>query len=168
MIEIKRGSENEINVAHQLMQEAFKEYENLEVPSSAITEPVDVLRDSYRNGSEQFLVCYVNGVPHGSARFSLKEEALYFSRVSVPPYARRKGIAKAMIDWLEDYARNAGKPNLECKVRLALTSNVRLYESLGFVITKDITAPNPNGATVQAVVMEKCLGLSEDQFIHSE
>lgn len=37
-MEVMIGTEEEIHIAHQLMQEAFKEYENLEVPSSAATE----------------------------------------------------------------------------------------------------------------------------------
>lgn len=155
MVEIKLGTEDEIATAHQLMREAFEEYRTLEVPSSAISEPIELLRESFKNGTEQFIVGYENGIPLGSSRFIMKEESLYFSRVSVPPHARGRGIAKSMILWLEDFAKNEGKSKLECKVRAALSNNVRLYESMGFVITEEETTINPNGFQVKAVVMEK-------------
>lgn len=154
---IKLGNEAEIVIAHKLMKEAFEEYRYLEVPSSAINEPVESLRDSFRNGSEKFILSYIDGIPLGSLRFNTKGQTLYFSRVSVPPYARGRGIAKSMLTWLEDYAKKEGIHKLQCKVRRSLTHNVRLYQSIGYTITKEEMVTNPDKFPVSIVVMEKLL-----------
>ncbi|MDQ0971774.1 ribosomal protein S18 acetylase RimI-like enzyme [Neobacillus niacini] len=154
---IKLGNEAEIVIAHKLMKEAFEEYRYLEVPSSAINEPLDTLRDSFRNGLEKFIVCYMDGNPFGSLRFNTKGQTLYFSRVSVPPYARGRGIAKSMLSWLEDYAEKEGIHKLLCKVRSSLTHNVRLYQSIGYTVTKEEIVTNSNNFSVNIVVMEKLL-----------
>ena len=85
----------------------------------------------------------------------LKDDSLYFSRLSVIPSARGKGIAKAMLAWMEEYALLNRKQKVECKVRANIPKNIELYEKLGFVITKEETAANPNGMAVKAVYMEK-------------
>ncbi|WHY03075.1 GNAT family N-acetyltransferase [Neobacillus sp. DY30] len=154
---IKLGNEAEIVIAHKLMKEAFEEYRCLEVPTSAINEPIDTLRDSFRDGLEKFIICYIDGNPLGSLRFITKDQTLYFSRVSVPPYARGRGIAKSMLSWLEDFAKNEGMHKLQCKVRSSLTHNVRLYQSIGYTVTKEEMVKNPNNFPVSIVVMEKLL-----------
>ncbi|MDQ1003078.1 ribosomal protein S18 acetylase RimI-like enzyme [Neobacillus niacini] len=154
---IKLGNEAEIVIAHKLMQEAFEEYRFLEVPSSAINEPVDSLRNSFRNGSEKFILCYIDGNPLGSLRFKTKGQTLYFSRVSVPPYARGRGIAKSMLSWLEDYTKKEGIHKLQCKVRSSLTHNVLLYQSIGYTVTEEEMVTNPDKFPVSIVVMEKLL-----------
>ncbi|WP_158553459.1 hypothetical protein [Peribacillus saganii] len=45
----------------------------------------------------------VDGLPLGSARFTLKSNILYFSSVSATPRARGKGLAKVMILRLEEF-----------------------------------------------------------------
>ncbi|WP_433957125.1 GNAT family N-acetyltransferase [Cytobacillus horneckiae] len=156
-IMIKLGKESEVHIAHQLMQEAFAEYSILEVPSSAMTESADVLRNAWRNGEEQFIVCYENETPVGSSRFKLLGDSLYFSRVSVSPQARGKGIAKQMLAWLEEYAQSVDRKTMTCKVRSSLESNVRLYKSIGFSIIEEGAIVNPNGFLVETAVMEKKL-----------
>jgi ribosomal protein S18 acetylase RimI-like enzyme len=156
-IEVKLGNEEEIAIAHQLMIEAFKEYQLLEVPSSAINEPVDTLRTSFMNGTEKFILCYLDGRPLGSSRFVLKDQSLYFSRVSVQPSARGKGLAKSMLVWLEDYAKKEGRNKVECRVRSSLKHNVRLYDSIGYEVTNEETVTNPNGFQVKTLVMEKLI-----------
>lgn len=155
---IKLGNEADIVIAHKLMKEAFEEYRYLDVPTSAINEPIDTLMDSFRDGLEKFIICYIDGNPLGSLRFITKDQTLYFSRVSVPPYARGRGIAKSMLSWLEDYAKKEGMQKLQCKVRSSLTSNVRLYQSIGYTVTKEELVMNADNFPVSIVVMEKLLG----------
>ncbi|MDQ0273176.1 GNAT family N-acetyltransferase [Cytobacillus purgationiresistens] len=156
-ITIELGKETDVPLAHQLMIEAFEEYRTLEVPSSVITEPVELLHKNFQDGTEKFIICYDSDQPLGSARFKLYEDSLYFSRVSVSPRARGKGLAKAMLHWLEAYACEHGKSKMECKVRSALQSNIRLYESVGFSIIKKEIIVNPNGLEVKTGYMVKVL-----------
>lgn len=147
----------EIPIVHRIMLEAFEEYRFLDVPSSALNEPIEMLQTSLNSGIEQALLCGVDGVPLGSTRFTKTEDSLYFSRVSVTPIARGKGIAKAMLLWLETYAKENRMMRLECRVRASLPKNIRLYESLGYRVTKEEAVTNPNGFLVKTVVMEKLL-----------
>nr|WP_312092864.1 GNAT family N-acetyltransferase [Niallia sp.] len=139
------------------MLEAFEDYRYIEVPSSALNEPIDKLITALKNGTEQAIIYRLDDVPLGSSRLQLKEDSLYFSRLSVTPSARGKGIAQAMLAWMEEYALLNGKQKVECKVRANVPKNIRLYEKVGFSITKEETAVNPNGKLVKTVNMEKCI-----------
>jgi len=154
-IHIQLATEENLHIVHRLMREAFEEYRFLDVPSSALTEPFVQLIDAYKNGKEHAVLCVVDGVALGSARFKTKEQSIYFSRLSVTPSARGKGIAKAMLAWLEEYAVEQGKEKIECLVRATLPENIRLYSSIGYVVVNEEIVTNPNGFSVNVVAMEK-------------
>lgn len=154
-LEIRLANENETPIVHKLMLEAFEEYRLLEVPSSALNESLDILLNAVKNGSEKALLCFVNGVPVESSRFTMKDESLYFSRLSVTPHARGKGIAKAILLWLEKYAVENGKIKMECRVRASLSKNISLYKAMGYIVSKEEVVNNPNGFSVNTMVMEK-------------
>lgn len=156
-MEMKIAEEMDVPVVYKLMLEAFEEYRTLDVPSSALNESLDALQIAIKNNSEKALLCSINGVPLGTCRFILKEDTLYFSRVSVTPLARGKGIAKAMLLWLEKYAYDNFQRTMECRVRLSLPKNIELYESMGYFISKEEVVTNPNGYLVKTVVMQKSL-----------
>jgi ribosomal protein S18 acetylase RimI-like enzyme len=159
VIEVKLGEEEEVGIVHKLMLEAFEEYRFLEVPSSAVNESLQEILHKFRNGSEKVALAFVDGVPLGSIRFKVKEDSLYFMRVSVPPQARGKGLAKAMLFWLEKFAKEHQIPKMECRVRLSLPKNIQLYEKIGYEIIKEEAVVNPNGFKVKTVVMEKNVDL---------
>lgn len=154
-LEIRLANEEETPMVHKLMLEAFEEYRFLEAPSSALNESLDTLQNALENGSEKALLCFVDGEPLGSTRFTIKGDSLYFSRLSVPPQARGKGIAKAILGWLEKYANENGKIKMECRVRASLPKNIHLYEAMGYIVTKEEDVTNPNGIPVKTVAMEK-------------
>jgi ribosomal protein S18 acetylase RimI-like enzyme len=49
------------------------------------------------------------------------------------PLARGQGIAKRLIEAVEDEARRRELPGVRCGVRIALVENQRLFNSLGYV-----------------------------------
>jgi GNAT superfamily N-acetyltransferase len=157
-MEIKMADETDTPVVYRLMLEAFEEYRSLDIPSSALNESLEALQIAVKSNSEQALICSINGVPLGSCRFTIKEDSLYFSRVSVKPKARGKGIARAMLSWLEKYAYDNLKLKMACRVRATLPKNISLYESMGYFVSKEEVVTNPNGYLVKTVVMEKYLG----------
>jgi ribosomal protein S18 acetylase RimI-like enzyme len=156
-MEIKIAEETDVPVVYKLMLEAFEEYRTLDVPSSALNESLEALQIAVKSNFEKALLCSINGVPLGSCRFTMEEDALYFSRVSVTPSARGKGIAKAMLLWLEKYAYDHFHRKIECRVRVSLQKNIGLYESMGYLISKEEVVTNSNGFLVKTVVMEKTL-----------
>ncbi len=156
-LDIRLANEKETPIVHKLMLEAFEEYRFLEVPSSALNESLDTLLNALKNGSEKALLCFVDGEPLGSLRFTIKDDSLYFSRLSVTPHARGKGIAKAILLWLEKYANENGKMKMECRVRASLSKNISLYEAMDYIVSEEEVVTNPNGYPVKTVVMEKSL-----------
>jgi ribosomal protein S18 acetylase RimI-like enzyme len=149
--------EDDIYLVHKIMLEAFEEYRHLDVPSSAIHEPLTSLKDSINKGLEKALLCTVNGIPTGSLRYKIEDHFLYFSRVSVKPEGRGKGIAKVMLNYLEEQANILEKNELRCRVRMSLPSNKNLYHSVGFKIEQEETVTNPNGFLVKTVLMKKTI-----------
>ncbi len=154
-LEISLVTEEDAPLVHKLMLEAFEDYRYIEVPSSALNEPIDKLITALKNGTEQAILYRLDDIPLASARLQLKEKSLYFSRLSVTPSARGRGIAKEMLAWMEEYALLNGKQKVECKVRANVPKNIQLYKNVGFVITKEEEADNPNGKLVKTVDMEK-------------
>ncbi len=152
---IRLAHAEDAHLIHQIMMEAFEEYRHLDVPSSALNETVRSIEESLKNGSEKALLCFQDDVPVGSVRFTTDQHSLYFFRLSVCPKARGKGIAKLMLSWLENYAKEHGKTELRCRVRMSLPQNIRLYQSVGYAVCKEEVVTNPNGFFVKTVVMKK-------------
>ncbi|QTL48404.1 GNAT family N-acetyltransferase [Priestia aryabhattai] len=118
---------------HDLMLQAFSVYRDSVPPSSALDETIESIMQSLKHGKEA-VILYVENKPVAMARFTLEETSLYFYRLSVIPAFQGKGMAKQLIQWLETYAKECGKESLSCKVRMSVSCNIALYESIGFYI----------------------------------
>ncbi|MGG7621227.1 hypothetical protein [Bacillus coreaensis] len=77
-LQIWIANEGDIPNVHKLMLEAFEEYRFLDVPSSALNEPLETLQTAFKSGLEQALLCSVDGIPLGSLRFTIKEVPYIF------------------------------------------------------------------------------------------
>ena len=74
---IKLAEEDEdIKSVYQVMLDAFAEYSNHGIPSSAMNESVTSIQQAIHKGSEQAVLACINGKPIGSARIIL-EQILY-------------------------------------------------------------------------------------------
>ena len=136
------------------MQQAFVEYTGvLPVESGAVTETLgDVLAAMQAGGA---VLALLEGLAVGSARFRPKPDALYVSRVSVLPSHRRRGVASAIMRFLETVATERGRPAIRIGVRDSLPSNVGLYQSLGYERVR--IDPHPRGPD-NVWTMRKLLG----------
>ena len=159
-VEMKLAKEEkDILSIHQIMHDAFREYSGHGVPSSAMNETVQAIGEAIQNGTEYALLCLLDGNPSGSARFIMESDSLYFKRLSVIPMARGKGLAKAMIHWLENYAKEQGKEKIYCRVRMDTPENIAFYEKGKFVISKEETIINKDGNVVDTCLMEKSVSV---------
>ena len=113
------------------MRQAFAEYAGvLVVPSSAHAETIDdVLAALHQGGA---VLAYLDDQVVGSARFRDDDDDLYVGRVSVLPAFRRRGIASALMHFLEGVAAERGRRAVRIQVRDSLPSNVGLYQAIGF------------------------------------
>ncbi|MGE7942085.1 GNAT family N-acetyltransferase [Lysinibacillus xylanilyticus] len=143
-------------VIHRVMLQAFKEYEYATPPSSALSETIESIEQSIKEGEYAF-IGYIDEQPVAMVRFTLSDQGIYFFRLSVIPEKQGHGLAKAFIEELEQYALANGKSISECKVRMSVPRNIELYRSLGYVVTKEETGENRNGISLAIATMEKQL-----------
>ncbi|MGY3185750.1 GNAT family N-acetyltransferase [Lysinibacillus sp. TE18511] len=143
-------------VIHRVMLQAFKEYEHATPPSSALSETVESIEQAIKKGEYAF-IGYIDEQPVAMVRFTLSAQGIYFFRLSVIPEKQGQGLAKALIEELEQYALANGKSTSECKVRMSVPRNIELYRSLGYVVIKEETGENRNGVSLAIATMEKQL-----------
>ncbi len=144
------------SVIHNVMLQAFKEYEHATPPSSALSETVESIEQAMKKGEHAF-IGYIDEQPVAMVRFTLNAQGIYFFRLSVIPEKQGHGLAKALLQELEQYALANEKTISECKVRMSVPRNIELYRSVGYVVTKEEMSENRNGDSLSVVTMEKKL-----------
>ncbi|MBH5320360.1 GNAT family N-acetyltransferase [Paenibacillus sp. GSMTC-2017] len=154
---IKLAESKEANLVHEMMLLAFEEYRHIDVPSSALNETIVSIEESLSTGAEQALLYFKDELAVGSVRFTRNEKSLYFSRLSVSPIARGRGIAKSFLHWLEEHAKEQGISEMKCRVRMSIPQNIALYQSIGFIVIEEEEVINPNGFPVKTVLMKKVI-----------
>jgi len=138
---VRRADLSEASLVREVMLAAYSDLEGaLPVESGAHAESLgDVVAEMSKGGA----ILAEDGVALGSARFMREDASLYVGRVAVLPTHRRRGVASAMMRFLEGIARELVLPSLRVGVRESLPSNIRLYESLGYrTVSVD---PHPRG-----------------------
>jgi ribosomal protein S18 acetylase RimI-like enzyme len=153
---IRQATPEDAELIHTMTQAAYAEYANSDAPSTVAQERADDLRAALDAGETQAMIVEGGGLPLGSVRYRVEEDALYFFRLGVLPEARGRGAARRMVAEIEDIARRKGLPKLRCRVRMNVARNVSLYASQGFVIG-DVEAVRRGTTDVPTGTMEKIL-----------
>jgi|GEM_PF-1058182 len=140
-LRIALATADEAPLALRIMQEAFAEYEGvLNPPNGAIRETVeDVVRAMIEGGN---VLVWQETTPVGSARFRLLPDHLYIGRVAVLPSHRGKGIASALMGYMETIARAVGLSEIRLRTRAQLERNLSLYRRLGYEVVQITRHPN--------------------------
>lgn len=153
-MKIISATKNDAPIIHNLMIQAFMAYKNEVPPSSALEETIQSISTALHNG-EQAFVGYMDDKPVGIVRFHVKEDYVYFFRLSVIPEKQGQGIAKELLKSLEAYALEQEKLIIKCKVRMTVPKNIALYHSIGYKIYAEETLARPHGITLKVVSMMK-------------
>jgi len=152
-MDIRIAEAKDAKIIHDLMIRAFTEYKTMPASSSALDETVQSVTNDLNNG-EKAMISYIDGIPCGVVRFELKEDALYFFRLSVAPEFQRRGIARALLAKMEEYALQNGLRKIQCKVRMSVEKNMNLYKSAGYTqFSQSIL--ELNGVSLDVAWMEK-------------
>jgi ribosomal-protein-alanine N-acetyltransferase len=88
------------------------------------------------------------------------EDEAHLANIAVVPWARRKGLAQRMLDWMFEEAYLRGSRMIVLEVRTSNTGAMRLYERNSFVaggVRRDYYK-NPRE---DAIVMVRLLGVQE-------
>ena len=115
------------------MVAAFEQYRGkLQPPTGALFETVaEVEREIAQGGA---LLAWDGNTAVASARFRIEPDHVYVGRVAVLPTHRRRGIASALMCWVEARALQIGRDRILVGVRMSLPSNLALYQSLGYEV----------------------------------
>ncbi len=134
---------------HEITRQAFAEYDGkLNPPSAAVTITLDELTQQMAEGGG--VLAQVCDTPVGSALFRLRPDHLYIGRLAVLPALRGRGIASAILDYMEQIAAAAGLAEMRLGTRVSMERNIALYERHGYVITSE--QPHPAAAGPDKVV----------------
>lgn len=152
---IQKASIEDVALLYDIMIQAFTRYKNDPFPSTALEESVASIKVAMEEG-EEALICKQGDRAIGMVRYQWKGNGLYFYRLSVRPEEQGRGVAKLLLTSLETVAKNNGIHKVWCKVRKSEMQNIKLYESVGFVITEGIAMGRGDGI-MEIVVMEKCV-----------
>ncbi|MFC4323011.1 GNAT family N-acetyltransferase [Litchfieldia salsa] len=77
--------------------------------------------------------------------------------MSVIPEKQGQGIAKKILNFLENYAKKANVTKMICKVRMTVAKNIKLYSSIGYYVYDEEVVHKPNGLHIKVVSMQKKL-----------
>jgi ribosomal protein S18 acetylase RimI-like enzyme len=136
------------------MRRAFTEYRGVLVPESSVfVETADLIAEKLAGGGGFLAVEGAN--PVGCLIAEEKQERGYLGRLAVDPTLRRKGLARRLMLAGEGFARARGLAVAEVQVRIALTGNIALFQSLGYRETA--RRAHPGFAQPTYLVMEKSL-----------
>lgn len=134
---------------------AFEQYRGKLVPESgAFGETADNIARQLKSGAGA-IVAERNGQVLACVMTELQEGDLYFGRLAVLPQARGLGLARRPIDAVEADARRRGLPGVRLGVRVVLTDNQHLFNSLGYVETS--REPHPGFDYPTSINMRKAL-----------
>jgi len=112
---------------------SFEEYRGKLVPESgAFRETAEGIAAELAHESGA-IIAERNGQVVGCVMVRLIEDDIYFGRLSVVPGARGQGIARRLVEAVEDEARRRELAGVRLGVRIVLTENQRLFSSLGYV-----------------------------------
>ena len=93
----------------------------------------------------------------GFAIAQFGETHMHLNLLAVEPAYQRKGVALALMQWLETSALTAGISEMHLELRANNTAALRFYEAVGFICVS--VAPGYYAGVEAAVKMHKPLGL---------
>ena len=150
MLEVRLASHEELPIVHALMLEAFEEFrDKLDPPTGALKETLaDVEAAATQGGA---FLAFWDGLPVGTGRYLFQGDHVYCGRLAVKPDYRGRGIAKALLDRIEQVAKEAGYPEVRLATREVMQDNVRLYTSRGYEVV-EVSEHQSGGGNVRCLL----------------
>ena len=144
----------EAEVLLAVMRAAFAEYRGVLRPESSVFVETAAVIAAKLAGGGGFLAIE-QARPVGCIIAEVMGEHGYLGRLAVDPGVRRRGLARRLMLAGEGFVREQGLKSVEVQVRIALTGNIALFQSLGYRETA--RKSHPGYAEPTYLVMEKSL-----------
>lgn len=130
---------------HRLTQLAFAGYGWLDPPSGALSETeADVLQDLTRDHG---ILASLKGRTVAALRLEIRPDQVHVRRVAVDPAFQRRGIGRALMEWIHEYCRTEGIREVRVGVRSQLPGNRQFYERLGYQVIGEHSHPGRTEVT---------------------
>jgi ribosomal protein S18 acetylase RimI-like enzyme len=134
--------------------QAFEMYRNkFDPPSGVFTETVATIRAKLEIGGGY--IATINNVIVGCVLYEPQADHIYLGRLAVLPAYRGNGVARVLVEAVENRARELSLPAVQLGVRIALTGNQEMFTRLGYQVLYEGRHPGYNEITF--VQMEKRL-----------
>jgi ribosomal protein S18 acetylase RimI-like enzyme len=145
---------------HHITQAAYAEYRGMLYPPSGVDQEcmADVERALNDGGA---VLAWVGDAAVGAVRVQHTADHLAVERLAVIPTARGQGIARALLTYVEDLARQSHLPEVRLGVRLSLPRNVALYRGLGYQVRS--LHPYIEGTDTWALLAKSVDGAPHDE-----
>ena len=153
-IVIRAAAPAEAEVLLAVMRRAFAEYRGVLRPESSVFVETAAVIAQQLAGGGGFLAT-LQDRPVGCIIAETQDGHGYLGRLAVDPGLRRRGLARRLMLAGEGHVRDRGLPSVEVQVRIALTGNIALFQSLGYRETARKSHPGFTEPTY--LVMEKSL-----------
>ncbi|MCL4827001.1 MAG: GNAT family N-acetyltransferase [Caldilinea sp.] len=138
----------------RIIHAAFEEMRGrLDPPSGALSESADSLKSLFARG-ERAALALVEGAAVGCVFMMRTGVELYAHRLAVAPQARRRGVGRALMSYVEQVALTEGCSYVRVGVRLALQQNRAFFEQLGYVAIAEAAHAGYNAPTFVHMVKE--------------
>ncbi len=135
---IRLASPEDAGDIANVLRQSFLEFEAFYTPQGFAATTPDAQEVGYRVGEGPAWVAVWKDQIVGTASTVLEgEKGLYVRGVAVVPSARGLGIAEALMNQVENFARQEGCARLFLTTTPFLTSAIRLYQRLGFTLIPD-------------------------------
>jgi ribosomal protein S18 acetylase RimI-like enzyme len=129
--ELREATEADAATVAALIRGAFEEFRGqLDPPSGAHHETEEKVRK--KMASVRAVLAFADGAAAGCVLYERGEGHVYLSRLSVLPAYRRRGLARALIGYVEERARALGLRRVRLGVRTALPQQQAYYQRLGY------------------------------------
>jgi len=123
----------------------------IDPPSSLVRMGVAEFQEKARH--EDLILARESSRILGCAFAAVREDCVYIGKLAVDESARRRGVARRIIEAAESIARQSGKSYLELETRIELLENHKTFAALGF--TKVAENAHPGFDRTTSITMRK-------------
>jgi ribosomal protein S18 acetylase RimI-like enzyme len=153
-LKLREATERDTAQLLAVIQGAFDQYHGqLDPPSGAHKETVESVKDKLKTAHA--VLAEVDGEIVGCVFYEARDGFVDLHRLGVLPGYRRRGIAAALIEYVEQQAVRSQAPRVRLGVRVQQRDNRAYYERLGYRFLRNGYHPGYSQPTY--LLMEKDL-----------
>ncbi len=114
------------------------------------------LKEQIKNGYEYYFIQCADKIA-GFLGFCPEEDYIFLSKIYLKADMRGKGLGRAGIEFVENYAKKHGYSKIRLTVNKYNMTSVYVYNNLGFQKIDDVITDIGNGFVMDDYIMEKSL-----------